>query len=141
MILGVGGSDDRVREVDVRRMVALIWPLNFLLGYAGVAKLVYAPGSKSGEVHSSCRFESDLRHQKLSDSVGYPFFTGTGSGLAGFFGKTQEGFFQGYSLRRELHDAEAVLDQQGIDQWNLLVGHLQIERLVPVLTKRDPRVL
>jgi len=34
-----------------------------------------------------------------------------------------------------------VLDQQGIDQWNLLVGHLQIERLVPVLTKRDPRVL
>src|SRR4030095_10788734 len=30
---------------------------------AGVAKLVYAPDSKSGEVHSSCRFESDLRHQ------------------------------------------------------------------------------
>ena len=29
---------------------------------AGVAKLVYAPDSKSGEVHSSCRFESDLRH-------------------------------------------------------------------------------
>jgi hypothetical protein len=28
---------------------------------AGVAKLVYAPDSKSGEVHSSCRFESDLR--------------------------------------------------------------------------------
>src|ERR1051325_1383529 len=30
---------------------------------AGVAKLVYAPDSKSGEVHSSCRLESDLRHQ------------------------------------------------------------------------------
>jgi hypothetical protein len=31
---------------------------------AGVAKLVYAPDSKSGEVHSSCRFESDLRHHR-----------------------------------------------------------------------------
>jgi hypothetical protein len=29
---------------------------------AGVAKLVYAPDSKSGELHCSCRFESDLRH-------------------------------------------------------------------------------
>ena len=29
---------------------------------AGVAKLVYAPDSKSGEIHFSCRFESDLRH-------------------------------------------------------------------------------
>src|SRR5215213_4383352 len=28
---------------------------------AGVAKLVYALDSKSSEVHSSCRFESDLR--------------------------------------------------------------------------------
>ena len=36
--------------------------------HAGVAKLVYALDSKSSEVHSSCRFESDLRHQLLSTS-------------------------------------------------------------------------
>ena len=50
-------------EVDAGRMLPLIWRGNFMLGSAGVAKLVYAPDSKSGEVHSSCRFESDLRHQ------------------------------------------------------------------------------
>src|ERR1051325_1854470 len=32
---------------------------------AGVAKLVYAPDSKSGELHCSCRFESDLRHHRI----------------------------------------------------------------------------
>src|SRR5712664_2274859 len=50
-------------------MLPLIWPDNFTLGSAGVAKLVYAPGSKSGEVHSSCRFESDLRHQTSVECV------------------------------------------------------------------------
>jgi hypothetical protein len=36
--------------------------------HAGVAKLVYALDSKSSEVHSSCRFESDLRHQTFTSS-------------------------------------------------------------------------
>lgn len=48
---------------DAAGLLPLRWPDNFTLHDAGVAKLVYAPGSKSGEVHSSCRFESDLRHQ------------------------------------------------------------------------------
>ena|ERR1051325_640977 len=37
--------------------------------HAGVAKLVYALDSKSSEVHSSCRFESDLRHQTFRSGL------------------------------------------------------------------------
>ncbi len=44
----------RLRSPQKRLMMCIL--------RAGVAKLVYAPDSKSGEVHSSCRFESDLRH-------------------------------------------------------------------------------
>ena len=45
---------------------------NRLSQKAGVAKLVYAPDSKSGEVHSSCRFESDLRHQLFDFRIDHP---------------------------------------------------------------------
>ena len=56
---------------------------------AGVAKLVYAPDSKSGEVHSSCRFESDLRHQcfhpdKLSNRI-HCYFKSLVVGIVGHY--------------------------------------------------------